>query len=150
MELSGWEPAGEPWVPGNGSVGRLPRETGVGRVARSRRRVQSSLGQGPGRLFCFLSSSLWLTLLLLLSAPPGAVSCGVVLAVGRSRSLRRCALPALGKGRLMERRGFRGRDGLIVTNPAPLNMNVARLSLHPQRSWRGSFPFLPPLFPPRS
>lgn len=49
MELSGWEPAGEPWVPGNGSVGRPPRETGVGRGAGPPWPSAVSAPAGPGK-----------------------------------------------------------------------------------------------------
>lgn len=50
--------SGEPWVPGNGSMGRSPREAGAGGVAGSPARQQPPPGR-PGRRLCLRTSSLW-------------------------------------------------------------------------------------------
>lgn len=114
---SGREPAGEPCVPGNGSAGRLSGGPWGGEgsgLAAGERRVRPGWACG-GAPACFGVPRVDPT-------PPALRPCRrrlprVALAEGRSLSLKRCARPTPGSTSL-ERLGFRGRQGLIVTRRA--------------------------------
>lgn len=137
MELSGWEPAGEPWVPGNGSVGILHRGTGVGRVAGSPPASAVPSWAGPGKALLFP-----LVVPLVDPTPPAL-----------RPSWGRLLPGDFGRGTLsvpeevcLARPGKRHVNGETwISRPrrpychqpsVPKTMNVARLNLYPQCSWK--------------